>query len=56
MPGTGEEIPCDRRVVYGTLGMWYSKEGTDPLDTYDREAAGPNKTGFVGNHLKPSRL
>eukprot|EP00438_Fugacium_kawagutii_P033590 Skav205240 [mRNA] locus=scaffold1794:277000:277818:- [translate_table: standard] len=38
MPETGEEIPCDRRVIYGTLGMWYSGEAKiDPLDSFDQE-------------------
>ena len=38
VPETGEEIPCDRRVVYGTLGMWYSgDDSTDPLELFDQE-------------------
>ena len=42
MPATGEEIPCDRRVVYGTLGMWYSgDDSTDPLESFDREVRYP---------------
>eukprot|EP00438_Fugacium_kawagutii_P011931 Skav206747 [mRNA] locus=scaffold1022:129334:132106:+ [translate_table: standard] len=38
IPETGEDIPCDRRLIYGTLGMWYSGNAqTDPLDNFDRE-------------------
>ena len=44
MPDTGEEIPCDRRVVYGTLETWYSgDEYADPLESFDQE---------VRSHLK----
>lgn len=41
MPETGQQISCDRRVVYGTLSTWYSTEkgskGTDPLELFDQE-------------------
>lgn len=58
LPTTGEAIPCDRRLVYETIAMWFSEqEGISfdsALDCFDqavRERFGPavlQRFGYIG--------